>query len=222
MKTTYNILALTFALLASTAYAADLYDQYPTPNAIKCDAIVKGLCTDASRPDKIVVQYRDRETGALSMQEETTYELVYCRPRKDKCFDDADTYRGKSVQTKDSRYVVFKDFYVYPGADGTVWAYRNGTGPLFGGASAKTSVVAPTTVSVKATPLADGSYDVWCNPVGDACNITIDGGSDSVGRDRLPVYMPIAKDTSNCNLEFCYNSKEDVIGLNPGYELWKK
>lgn len=197
---------------------ADLYSQFSTPNAIKCDAIVKGVCTDASRPDKIVVQYQNRETGALTMQEETTYELVYCRPRKDQCFDDANTYRGKSVQTKDSRYVVFKDFYVYPGADGADWAYKNGTGPLFGG-SAETVATAPKSTGLKAAITANGTYEVWCNPVGDSCKVTTTKGSAEVDRSKLVAYLPMATNSSYCSLEFCYNDNDDVIGLNSEYQF---
>lgn len=192
--------------LSATLVQAGLYDQFATPNAIKCDALVKGVCTDASRPDKVVMQYRDRTTGALSMKEETTYELVYCRPRKDLCFDDMDNYRGKSVQTKDSRYVVFKDYYVYPAADGSDWAYKNGTGPLFGGALAANT----PTPTIKAT---HKTFDVWCNPVGDNCVLN----TKPIARARLKAHVPLADDTSNCSLEFCYNDNDDVIGLNPDY-----
>lgn len=189
---------------------ADQYSQFTTPDAIKCHAIVKDVCTDNSRPDKMVVQYQDRSTGALSMQEESTVELVYCRPRKDKCFDDAGAYRGKSVNKVDSRYVLFKDYYVYPGPDGTDWAFKNGTGPLFGGV-VKVNNVAPTAIS------KNGTYDVWCNPVGDTCNITTTVGDLEVTRDKLPTYMAVAKGGLYCSLEFCYDNNNDIIGLNPDY-----
>lgn len=144
-------LAISLSLWIGFAHA-DQYSQFATPDAIKCHAIVKDVCTDNSRPDKMVVQYQDRSTGAISMQEESTVELVYCRPRKDKCFDDSGAYRGKSVNKVDSRYVLFKDYYVYPGGDGTDWAYKNGTGPLFGGAASPAPVAVPASASVKATP----------------------------------------------------------------------
>lgn len=222
MKQVHTIFVTALTILSSYAHA-DIYSQYPTPDTIQC-ARVSGIanqCLDDTRPQKHVIQYKD-QYGQVTMKEEETYERLTCVKSQDKCTDSSGNYRGKTVVGKDFFYIVYKDFYVYPGADGVDWAYKNGTGPLFGGALAKTTVVAPTTASVKATPSSDGTYDVWCDPVGDACNITIDGGSDAIARDRLPEYMPMAKDTSNCNLEFCSNSNEDVIGLNPGYELWKK
>lgn len=218
-----NVLFATALIILSTQSKADLWSQYQTPNAIKCEVLRSNIkhCTDSTRPEKHVVQYQD-QSGQSTMREESTIELVTCIPQLEKCIDNSRNYRGKSNTEKDMKYVVYLDFYIHPGADGTDWAYKNGTGPLFGGAPAGTNVVAPLTTSVKATPTANGTYDIWCDPQGDSCDLTIDGGSDMVSRDRLPVYVPMASDTSNCSMEFCYNSKQDVIGLNPGYALWKK
>ncbi|WP_282397111.1 hypothetical protein [Pseudomonas sp. PS01298] len=221
MKPIYKMLALTSALLASTSQAADLYSQYSTPNAIKCTGPHNNVCTDTSRPDDIIVQYKDAY-GKVTMQQESSFEIITCIGISDKCIDNDRNYRGKSATGRDIKYVVFKDFYVYPGGDGTDWAYKNGTGPLFGGAVSSAPVIAPAITSVKATPTASGTYDIWCDPQGDSCDLTIDGGSDMVSRDRLPVYVPIASDTGNCSMEFCYNSNQDVVGLNPDYHLWKK
>lgn len=219
MKIVYKIFALT--LMASSAYATDLYSQYSTPDSISCTGPHSNVCTDTTRPDDIVVQYKNAY-GKVTMQQEPSFEIVTCIRISDKCIDNDRNYRGKSITGRDVKYVVFKDFYIYPGDDGKDWAYKNGTGPLFGGASAGNAVVAPATSSVKATPTANGTYDIWCDPQGDSCDLTIDGGSDQVSRARLPVYVPLASDTSNCTMEFCYDSKQDVIGLNPDYHLWKK
>ena len=221
MKQFYKIAALALTSIASNSQAADLYSQYPTPDSIRCTGPHNNVCTDTTRPDDIVVQYKDAY-GKVTMQQESSFEIVTCIRISDKCIDNDRNYRGKSITGRDVKYVVFKDFYIYPGGDGKDWAYKNGTGPLFGGAPAGNSVVAPATSSVKATPTATGTYDIWCDPQGDSCDLTIDGGSDQVSRARLPVYVPLASDTSNCTMEFCYNSKQDVIGLNPTYHLWKK
>ncbi len=231
MKLFYKTLAAATIISSSLAHA-DTYpefQQYNTPDIIKCEALKDWyICTDNSRPDKQVIKYQNKATGEISMQEERTFDLIECNSSK--CVDGGKNYRGKTNlfalgknnSNRSLKFMAFKDYYIYPGADGADYGYKNGTGPLFGGAMAKTTVVAPATASLKATPSSEGTYDVWCDPVGDACNITIDGGSDAIARDRLPEYMPMAKDTSNCNLEFCSNSDEDVIGLNPDYDLWKK
>lgn len=219
MNKLYAILAV--SLFSFGASAADIYSQYPTPNSIKCTGAHNNVCTDTSRPDDIVVQYKDAY-GKVTMQQEPSFEVITCIRISDKCIDNDRNYRGKSITGRDVKYVAFKDFYIYPGGDGKDWAYKNGTGPLFGGAPAGNAVVAPATTSVKATPTATGTYDIWCDPQGDSCDLTIDGGSDQVSRARLPVYVPLASDTSNCSMEFCYNPKQDVIGLNPDYHLWKK
>lgn len=207
--------------MTSSAYAVDLYSQYSTPDSISCTGPNNNVCTDTTRPDDIVVQYKDAY-GKVTMQQEPSFEIITCIRILDKCIDNDRNYRGKSITGRDVKYVAFKDFYIYPGGDGKDWAYKNGTGPLFGGAPAGNVVGAPATSTVKATATATGTYDIWCDPQGNSCDLTIDGGSDMVNRDRLPVYVPMASDTSNCSMEFCYNSKQDVIGLNPGYALWKK
>lgn len=219
MKIVYKIFALT--LMTSSAYAVDLYSQYSTPDSISCTGPNNNVCTDTTRPDDIVIQYKDAY-GKVTMQQEPSFEIITCIRILDKCIDNDRNYRGKSITGRDVKYVAFKDFYIYPGGDGKDWAYKNGTGPLFGGAPAGNVVGAPATSTVKATATATGTYDIWCDPQGNSCDLTIDGGSDMVNRDRLPVYVPMASDTSNCSMEFCYNSKQDVIGLNPGYALWKK
>lgn len=104
---------------------------------------------------------------------------------------------------------------------GEDYAYKTGTGPLFGGSAAGGGTGKSTASQLTATPTAKGTYDVWCDQ-GDSCSITVDGGDDMVSRERLPVYVPMASITKNCTLEFCYNSNQDVIGLNPEYYLWKK
>lgn len=219
MKISLSLCALTLA--TATAYAGDIYSQYPTPNVIKCTGPHNNVCTDTTRPDDLVVQYKDAY-GKITMQQESSFEILTCIHTLDKCIDNDRNYRGKSGSGKDVKYVAFKDFYIYPGSDGKDWAYKNGTGPLFGEPQAGNTVQLPATSSVKATATVKGTYDIWCDPQGDTCDLTIDGGSDQVSRERLPVYVPVASDTKNCSMEFCYNSTQDVIGLNPAYPLWKK
>jgi hypothetical protein len=222
MKISKVLFATTLVIL-STQSKADLWSQYQTPNAIKCEVLRSNIkhCTDSTRPEKHVVQYQD-QSGQTTMREEPTIEVVTCIPQLGKCIDNSRNYRGKSKTEKDLKYVVYLDFYISPGADGTDWAYKNGTGPLFGGAIAGNNAIKPMTTSVKATATANGTYDIWCDPQSDSCDLTIDGGSDQVSRARLPVYVPMATIVDNCSMEFCYNSNQDVIGLNPEYALWKK
>lgn len=218
-----NALFATALVILSTQSKADLWSQYQTPDAIKCEVLRSNIkhCTDSTRPEKHVVQYQD-QSGQTTMREEPTIEVVTCIPQLGKCIDNSRNYRGKSKNEKDLKYIVYLDFYIYPGADGTDWAYKNGTGPLFGGAIAGNNVIKPMTTLVEATATANGTYDIWCDPQSDSCDLTIDGGSDQVSRARLPVYVPMATKVDNCSMEFCYNSNEDVIGLNPEYALWKK
>ena len=124
MKMVYKIFALT--LMTSSAYAADLYSQYSTPDSIGCTGPHKNVCTDTTRPDDIVVQYKDAY-GKVTMQQEPSFEIVTCIGISDKCIDNDRNYRGKSITGRDVKYVVFKDFYIYPGGDGKDWAYKNGT-----------------------------------------------------------------------------------------------
>lgn len=65
-------------------------------------------------------------------------------------------------------------------------------------------------------------YDIWCNPKGDDCYFTTNTGGRKLSRARLRAHIPMADDTSNCVLEFCYNEQQSVIGLNPAYPLWAK
>ncbi len=65
-------------------------------------------------------------------------------------------------------------------------------------------------------------YDIWCNPKGDDCFLTTNSGGRKLTRERLRAHIPMADQTVNCSLEFCYNDDQDVIGLNPEYYLWKK
>jgi hypothetical protein len=194
------------ALTILSSYAqADIYSQYPTPDTIQC-ARVSGIanqCLDDTRPQKHVVQYKD-QYGQVTTQEEETYERLTCAKSQDKCTDSNGNYRGKTVIGKDFFYIVYKDFYVYPGSDGADWAYKNGTGPLFGGQTAGAA--------------KQKTFQAWCNPEGDTCDVD----NISVSREKLPAHIPLSTDISNCNLELCYNSDEDVIGLNPDYYLWKK
>lgn len=159
MKTIYKLVALTLASIASASQAADLYSQYPTPNSIQCTGPHNNVCTDTSRPDDIVVQYKDAY-GKVTMQQEPSFEIVTCIKISDKCIDNDRNYRGKSITGRDVKYVVFKDFYIYPGDDGKDWAYKNGTGPLFGGAPASAS--APATASVVSTS-DEACSDKWVN-----------------------------------------------------------
>lgn len=222
------------ALAATILFTAPAYanghpefDQYKTSDAILCESTGRAmygfpltLCLEESRPAKHVVRYQNRETGEITMKEEETFEYIRCAKAQDKCTDRDGNYRGKFTAPGDTYYAIFKDFYVYPGTDGKDYAYKTGTGPLFGGAAATSAATQPA-ASLTATPTAKGTYDVWCDPQSDSCEITIDGGDDMVSRERLPVYVPMASVTNNCTLEFCYNSSQDVIGLNPGYHLWK-
>ncbi|HBO5770283.1 TPA: hypothetical protein L4599_002754, partial [Pseudomonas aeruginosa] len=228
--------------LAKTALAATIFfttqayanghpefDKYQTSDVILCEStgrVMYGfpltLCLEESRLGKHVVRYQNRETGEVTMKEEETFEYLRCSKAQDKCTDSDKNYRGKFTAPKDAFYAVFKDFYVYPGTDGKDYAYKTGTGPLFGGSAAGGSAGKSAPSQLTATPTANGTYDVWCDPQGDSCSITIDGGDDMVSRERLPVYVPMAKAANNCTLEFCYNSNQDLIGLNPEYHLWKK
>lgn len=204
MKQIHIIFVTALTILSSYAQA-DIYSQYPTPDTIQC-ARVSGIanqCLDDTRPQKHVIQYKD-QYGQVTMKEEETYERLTCAKSQDKCTDSSGNYRGKTVVGKDFFYIVYKDFYVYPGADGVDWAYKNGTGPLFGGQMAAAT--------------KQKTFEAWCNPQGDTCDVD----NNSVSREKLPAHIPFSTDTSNCNLELCYNSQEDVIGLNPDYYLWKK
>ncbi|MDM9586906.1 hypothetical protein [Pseudomonas asiatica] len=227
--------------LAKTALAATLFfttqayanghpefDQYQTSDVIPCEStgrVMYGfpltLCLEESRPGKHVVRYQNRDTGEITMKEEETFEYIRCSKALNKCTDRAENYRGNFTAPRDTYYAIFKDFYVYPGADGKDYAYKTGTGPLFGGPAAG-GTKTPPKKQLTATPTSKGTYDVWCDPQDDSCSITIDGGDDMVSRQRLPAYIPMASTTNNCTLEFCYNSNQDVIGLNPDYYLWKK
>lgn len=64
------------------------------------------------------------------------------------------------------------------------------------------------------------TYDVFCPPHEDRCNITVDGVDIEMWRDQLPKYIPIASASKGCYLEFCFNERLQVIGLNPNYAIW--
>lgn len=213
MKPLFRIFLTTLTLSASLAQAQNFpeFAQYNTPDVIPCQ-MHNGfyLCTDASRPDEHVVRYQNNATGEITMQKEKTYEVVRCREKG--CKDTSGNYRGEvkfiqphpAGQSMSGQTIIFKDFYVYPGNDGKDYAYRTGTGPLFGGTVAST-----TTQSTSSNTI----FDIWCNPQGDYC----DYQNQQLTRAQLPQFIPVAKDTSDCMLEFCYNAKTEVIGLNPDY-----
>ncbi len=161
MKQLYKTLAAATIILSSFAHADTNpeFQQYKTPDVIPCEdtgRVMYGfpltLCVDESRPGKHVVRYQNSATGEITMKEEETFEYLRCEKARDKCTDRSGNYRGKFTAPKDTYYAVFKDFYVYPGADGKVYGYKNGTGPLFGGAASSAPVTVPATASVKATP----------------------------------------------------------------------
>lgn len=205
MKSMLKLFGITLALLASSSQASSLYAQYPTPDSIKCQ---QRLCTDSSRPDKHVVQYTDKSNN-VTMREETTFDQVVCSPQLGKCVDNDRNYRGKSGLGQDIKYVVFKDFYIWPGPDGADWAYKNETGPLF-----RNGIASPP-----ASPEGYGDVvDVWCDPKGDTCDLN----DRVVQRKDLPEFVNKALNADNCVREFCYNQSQDVIGLNPEYMLWSK
>lgn len=91
-------------------------------------------------------------------------------------------------------------------------------GSAAGGVGAGKSPATQLTV----TPTAKGTYDVWCDPQGNSCSITIDGSDDMASRARLPIYVLMASVTNNCSLEFCHNSNQDVVDLNPERHFRKK
>ncbi|HHM9419864.1 TPA: hypothetical protein ACRMDH_003937 [Pseudomonas aeruginosa] len=215
MRKLHSIFFAVPALLCAHAQADSYpqFAQYQTPDVIACQSAngtLYGypavLCTDASRPEKHVVRYQNNATGEITMQEEDTYDLLRCDVRLGKCTDRSKNYRGKVTATKDSYYIAFKDFYVHPGTDGKEYAYRTGTGPLFGGTAAS---------SQSKPPSNDVAFDIWCNPQGDYC----DYQNQQLTRAQLPQFIPVAKNTSDCMLEFCYNAKTEVIGLNPDYSF---
>lgn len=66
------------------------------------------------------------------------------------------------------------------------------------------------------------TYDVFCPLHKDLCLITVDGVDEEIWRDRLPEYIPLATEFKNCYLEFCFNDRLQVVGLNPSYHLWSE
>lgn len=84
MNKIYTI--LTIALISFGASAADIYSQYPTPDSIECTGAHNNVCTDTTRPDDIVVQYKDAY-GKITMQNESSFEIVTCIHALDKCID---------------------------------------------------------------------------------------------------------------------------------------
>lgn len=150
MKQIYIFFVIALTIISSYVQA-DIYSQYPTPDIIQCTRVsgIANQCLDDTRPQKHVVQYKD-QYGQVTMQEEETYERLKCAKNQHKCTDSSGNYRGKTVISSDFFYIVYKDFYVYPGSDGADWAYKNGTGPLFGGAVSSAPAAVPATV--KATP----------------------------------------------------------------------
>lgn len=98
----------------------------------------------------------------------------------------------------------------YPVNDGDhVTAWRRGKGPK------ATTYPEPMIYSEHHyTKEVDGqvTYTVWCNPQADVCDLA----DKEVTRHDLPKYIPI-KFTNNCAMEFCYDDKENVVGLNPDY-----
>lgn len=202
---------LMIALIALSNYVkADIWSQYPTPNTLPCIEQPRATdCTDKTRPAEHVVQYRQTD-GQVTMRQERTFDLVTCYVQAGKCVDQARNYRGKAVGVESQAFAIYKDFYVYPGSDGKNYAYKNGTGPLFGGQPAG-GQAQPTSASKV--------FDIWCNPQGDTC----DYQNQQLTRNQLPQHIPQASDTSNCISEFCYATNgSDVIGLNPDYYIWSK
>lgn len=65
-------------------------------------------------------------------------------------------------------------------------------------------------------------YDIWCSAKGDDCFLTTTTGGRKLSKSRLKAHIPMADQTTDCSLEFCYNASGDVIGLNPEYPLWSK
>jgi len=138
---------------------------------------------------------------------------------------------------------VFSGYYLHLNDDDIIVAYRVGTGPLAddfpiplieddaGAFYHDLAGVEETTESAITVSAPQGSsmsggqtdetYDLWCDPRGDYCYYTTDDGTGyELTREELTTYIPIAQDTSDCDMEVCYDADMNVIGLNPQYHLY--
>lgn len=109
---------------------------------------------------------------------------------------------------KPMTWIVTENYYLV-NDDGVVSAYRRGRGPL---ATQYPEPMIYNEFHYKKAVDQEISYQVWCNPKADVCDL----GGKEVTRDQLPQYIPIVF-TDNCALEFCYDKDMNVMGLNPDY-----
>lgn len=64
------------------------------------------------------------------------------------------------------------------------------------------------------------TYDIWCPPQEDTCiYTTLNEKSQRIYREDLPYVFPTIHGGTNCFREFCFDSQENVIGLNPDYSF---
>lgn len=175
---------------------------------VRCDDDLHSCMVDVPPMYSMVGGFT--QTGAPAMTKVRNVDYVQCFSTGN-CIDQDGTYRGSHhTPDKAKYYNIYRDWYLMSGDDGYTYAYPLGEGPAFGKSA---DVFNPLEGTTSADPEV---FDVWCNPLADVCSY----GGDDFGRDALPDYFPMATDTSNCILEFCVNSDDQVVGLNPSYHLW--
>ncbi|PTU78705.1 hypothetical protein DBO86_12650 [Pseudomonas indoloxydans] len=120
MKT---IIALLLAVTACAVHAAEEPDVYPCLardgyNALYCNGGIIGY-------ERVI--YKDANGNTRVSNEIKSYQA---RCRDEVC----SSLQGDYVGAGDNgEYTVRRDYYLSWGSDGKVYAYRNGTGPGFGG-----------------------------------------------------------------------------------------
>lgn len=105
-------------------------------------------------------------------------------------------------------WIITENYYLN-NDDGVVSAWRRGKGPQ--------ALAYPEPMIYNEyhyTKAVNGTitYQVWCNPQADVCDL----GGREYARDQLRLYIPVTY-SDNCSMEFCYDKDMNVVGLNNDY-----
>ena len=188
--------------------------QYPCDTRRASDGIVHYRIATCLHPELDDTRFKAVNTDGDTVWVDTMDAVAgecskgICEMRGDRYVDG--TYIGRA-----DGYVMLRHltpgYYVHEESDGSVWAYRFGSGPLehqFGAWYIENEVLPPASWEV---------YDVTCVPGADHCEMD---GEIYTPRELMGI-IPLADVDSergpnhHCPLELCINAEGQTIGLNP-------
>lgn len=134
----------------------------------------------------------------------------------DQHHDNAGSYPLFSTGEERVLFIIHIGYYI--GANpvtGEPMAYQWGTGP-------KADEYPTPYIRAEAVEAALPTYDVWCDPRSVYCYYTDTHSKEHrLTRSELVYYIKRADSTERCIGEFCYDTRLQVIGLNPHYHLYQ-